>query len=384
MRNLISAVDMEKMALWNLMCGSGRKEIPERVISEWENAKSIRLFKMFGDKLIYEKEVEFRKSTQEMVNEFYYERKDIRAAHESLMGKIPRNSYWVDYTSVHTIYGAIDSLLNPHELINGVTTREFDYQDGSGRRQKVVLGSKTVRAARRIFVKEYPQLLEEFDDVMQKISQLTQQKAIKGTLCLSIHPLDYMTMSDNTLGWGSCMSWEDGGEYSAGTIGCMNSTDTIVAYLKSDNDMEIERSWKTNDKFVWNNKKWRQLILVGEHSVIPNLEYPYENEDIAKEAIEWVKELTGYQFEESGREYDYNLLKVDSGVMYDDLGRSCGSWYLRTDVPAPNKIKSQLAGVAYCMDCGCRLDYNEMMICPDCGGYGDEDYDDDWYDDDED
>lgn len=89
-------------------------------------------------------------------------------------------------------------------------------------------------------------------------SRALNDKKIKGTLCLSIHPLDYMTMSDNDYGWQSCMNWRLGGCYHAGTIEMMNSPSVIVAYI------EGTRDWypvPTPNK-KWSNKKWRELFII--------------------------------------------------------------------------------------------------------------------------
>ena len=57
-----------------------------------------------------------------------------------------------------------------------------------------------------------------FDEYAVAHSQILNTTNLKGTLCLSIHPLDYMTMSDNDSNWTSCMSWKNGGEYRQGTV----------------------------------------------------------------------------------------------------------------------------------------------------------------------
>ena len=64
--------------------------------------------------------------------------------------------------------------------------------------------------------------LPGFEDFRIAQSLVTNQANLKGYITLSIHPLDYMTMSDNNCGWDSCMSWQEEGCYRQGTVEMMN------------------------------------------------------------------------------------------------------------------------------------------------------------------
>ena len=127
--------------------------------------------------------------------------------------------------------------------------------------------------------------LPGFEEFRIAHSQILNQKTINGTLYLSIHPLDFMTMSDNNCDWDSCMSWVDG-EYKQGTVEMMNSDCVVVAYITN----EHEDFWFSN-KYSWNNKRWRELFIVDRGLITGIKGYPYENEDIEKIVCEWLKEL---------------------------------------------------------------------------------------------
>ena len=120
-------------------------------------------------------------------------------------------------------------------------------------------------------------------------SRILNQKKLEGTLCLSIHPLDFLTMSDNDCGWSSCMSWRNEGEFHLGTVEMMNSSNIVMAYLKSDTDMELIDAFGYND--TWNSKKWRQLIIVSPELIVGNRQYPYNSEGLSEIAISWIVEL---------------------------------------------------------------------------------------------
>ena len=119
----------------------------------------------------------------------------------------------------------------------------------------------------------------------QAHSQVLNQKQIKGNLCLSIHPLDYITMSDNNCGWTSCMSWmEEAGDYRLGTIEMMNSPCVIVAYVESKETM-----WTPGGE--WNSKRWRQLYIVTKEVILGNRQYPYYSDELQGVAIRWIRDL---------------------------------------------------------------------------------------------
>ena len=119
----------------------------------------------------------------------------------------------------------------------------------------------------------------------QAHSQVLNQKQIKGNLCLSIHPLDFITMSDNNCGWTSCMSWMDEpGDYRLGTIEMMNSPCVIVAYVESKEPM-----WTPGGD--WNSKRWRQLYIVTKEVILGNRQYPYNSDDLQGVAIRWIRDL---------------------------------------------------------------------------------------------
>ena len=91
-----------------------------------------------------------------------------------------------------------------------------------------------------------------FEQMRIKHSQILNKKRLKGTLCLSIHPLDYITISDNNCDWDSCMTWTGDdcpGEYRLGTLEMMNSPSVVVAYLDSK-----EPYHPLDDGRAWSNK----------------------------------------------------------------------------------------------------------------------------------
>jgi hypothetical protein len=167
------------------------------------------------------------------------------------------------------------------------------------------------------------------------------QSYLDGTLSLSIHPLDFMTMSDNGGSWSSCMRWassEDGGpgDYRMGTVECMNSPYIIIAYLHNPNKKyDFWQNWRNDEVYSWNKKKWRELFIVQDGIISEIKGYPFQDENLTNTALMWIKELAndnlGWNYDdvevnvagEYNKDGNVNMFKIApqySAYMYNDFG----------------------------------------------------------------
>lgn len=146
-----------------------------------------------------------------------------------------------------------------------------------------------------------------FEEFRNKVSNITTSSNIKSNLVLSIHPIDYMTMSDNNCGWSSCMSWTNNGTYSNGTIEMMNSNMIIVAYLESDNPFIV-------NNHVIPNKSWRTLLYVHKNILVTGKSYPYHNSELDKKVLE---EL--YKLVNKNLKWDYKYKEQEYKDLYSYL-----------------------------------------------------------------
>ena len=161
---------------------------------------------------------------------------------------------------------------------------------------------------------------EEYEAFRIWHSMLFNSAKMTGNLCLSIHPLDYITMSENDEGWSSCMNWHDEGCYRRGTIEMMNSKYVLVAYVKSENN-EI---YMGNDNH-WNSKKWRSLFYLDKDIITSIKGYPYQHPALVKVIIEKLEELAEANL---GYMYGHKLRKSDgedSYLMWDE--EAVNYWY---------------------------------------------------------
>ena len=176
---------------------------------------------------------------------------------------------------------------------NAYTGPEYKIKFEDGSLVKISSGMKPMKIVSKFIDKFGTQEDKEmFERFRIWHSQLLNQKSIDGELCLSIHPLDFMTMSDNNNGWSSCMHWtnkygdSDPGDYRAGTVDCMNSPYIIIAYLHNN-----KHPFKLNDGWEWNSKRWRELFIINEGSITEIKGYPYQDENLTNTCLMWIKEL---------------------------------------------------------------------------------------------
>lgn len=127
----------------------------------------------------------------------------------------------------------------------------------------------------KFFLSDEGQLRE----VQDWASQVIQKNKISGKICLSIHPLDFLSSSENLYNWRSCHALD--GEYRAGNISYMVDSSTVICYLKSE-EPAILPDFPKN--IAWNNKKWRMLLhfSLDKSMLFAGRQYPFSSQEILK------------------------------------------------------------------------------------------------------
>lgn len=113
--------------------------------------------------------------------------------------------------------------------------------------------------------------LRNIQDLCSQKIQATQQ--IEGTLCLSVHPLDFLSLSENTYNWRSCHALD--GEYRAGNVSYMMDSCTFIAYIKADGEYQLKNF---PEEVKWNSKKLRRLFFLSNdrNMLFAGRSYPFE------------------------------------------------------------------------------------------------------------
>lgn len=350
----------------------------ETILSEWAYQKE-HLYHLFGDKFIIEMPIEYQKTTNAIEKDIA----QLLDQYESHMHTL--DGLYHNQAKEGCLYSVWKSWIFAQNKVDEYM--EFELGDTIF---KVQAGMKPMKVLKKFF--EYFNYdMNIFEELRIKHSQLLNVKNVKGTLCLSIHPMDFFTMSDNAENWHSCMSWEHGGCYRRGTVECLNSPNLFVAYVKSN---------KQKMPCGWNSKKWRSLFAINNDVCISVKGYPYSLPDINKTVLNKIRELSGDKYKDvilEGRGFDsdspvifempenmrlesnYKCLELffeyDS-VMYNDFNTTDHYCIISQDfhdryLEYNEYYKEYNIGseTVTCMHCGghnCSYHDHGMLVCDDC------------------
>lgn len=178
----------------------------------------------------------------------------------------------------------INNVYHNEELVNFLTTNKEGFYDNIVNKEyecsntKIPKGMKLVKAFK--FFEKDKEVLTTLQD---QASQVIQQDKIEGTLCFSVHPLDFLSISTNTYYWRSCHALD--GEYRAGNLSYMSDSSTIVCYLKGANDCWLP---SFPEDVPWNSKKWRVLLYLSDNwdLIFASKQYPFSSETGLNIALE--------------------------------------------------------------------------------------------------
>lgn len=120
-------------------------------------------------------------------------------------------------------------------------------------------------------------------EIQNEASRIIQEDKISGTLCISVHPLDFLSSSENDHNWRSCHALD--GDYRAGNLSYMADYGTVMIYLKSDHDTKLPNFPAS---VPWNSKKWRVLLFFSNDNrmIFLGRQYPF----VADGASEFILE----------------------------------------------------------------------------------------------
>lgn len=386
------------------------------ILRFWDEEK-ITLWKMLGEKFTISKDVTFKRSERQSRSDFedclgYWrigykfirEYQDFTADKRNL--ETP-DSYYDALYKVNRFEDimALRELTTFESLHNNIYTGDTFTITRSDDNQTLLVnkGAKISKLLGKL-AKFFELSETKYEEFRIAHSQFLNQDTIKGTLCLSIHPMDYVTMSDNDSGWDSCMNWQNEGDYRIGTVEMMNSPCVLIAYLRAKEDMEF--GW--GDKLShWNNKKWRQLYIVTKDLISDIRQYPWHNDELNGLCMKWIKDLAttnlGWEYSNlctyfnNFRDANYNnfclelsdepySIDIYCDKMYNDVYSKDQKCFIGID--APHEIEIDYSGYSECMNCGREIsDISDtcMLLCDDCSNAircsccGDIIHDDDYY-----
>ena len=368
----------------------------EELLKPWEMSKK-NLFEMFGGQLILSKPISIKASTGAISNmiyqeidanpnhiyqrfeEAYYTALDKYMCGEEARDYIPelstvKNPLKWDLEQTHyDLYNTLEHLMNWENIINlvwGYRSTVIKFPKSKKELRLDEGQTKTMRALGKV-VEEIGIDKQLFEEFRINVSQWFNTAKVEGELCLSIHPLDFITMSENSLKWSSCMNWHNTGCFRRGTVEMMNSPVAIVAYVK-----HTKKPFEITKDFSWNNKIWRELFIVDNDVIAGIKGYPYTHKGLENEVLKWLKELAvsrssvrysdivtyGFENCDLNKNCIHSFLNFQTNIMYNDFGTTengCHQVIYNLDAydryfenPDADFVELNYSGASQCMWCG--------------------------------
>ena len=274
----------------------------DNLIEQWAKAKE-SFFNMMGEQLIYEhpEEVTFEMNEQDKIHS---------------VEDFIREVEWKYRYTKH-----IDALL---EFLRSVKNNFFKNEvpeKFSCGNINIPKGMKINKALKFFF----PDDKDNLTDIQNEVSRVIQKDKVKGILCISIHPLDFLSSSENTYKWRSCHALD--GEYRAGNLSYMVDKSTVICYLRSTKDKQNLSNFPSN--VPWNSKKWRMLLHFSEdmEMMFAGRQYPFSSAQGMKMVKDILLKEAGFPFNWT----DWDNTKIRTFSYNDGTNVQLDTDYLEID-----------------------------------------------------
>ncbi len=363
------------------------------LLSSWNKAKDKLFNGVFGKRLRMTTHV-----TADLKDDYEFLRKSVSNASLNLVPSVADYLYNLEYT------GDIDNACVKNVLglfkINEVLHDEMaNDTDVTVNGKTTIVRGKRMRAIRKALeLVKYP-YMELFTQFRDRVSVIRTTQRIDTDVVLSIHPIDFLSMSDNKSGWTSCMSLVGKGSNRAGVTEYMNSPTAVVAYMESKMPYlpgVPNKSWRmmlfydTDNNVALGSRQYpffSKELAVGALSALTGCEkysvynYPYVSEDhmlLSEFENHDVKNLTDkYVAFEQGIASTYkgwgqHISPWSYGACNDFFMFHEDEQFFRVDnrSGARDNVRLQMSGKPTCLHCGKELEKNRWgtreVLCRAC------------------
>ncbi len=194
---------------------------------------------------------------------------------------------------------------------------------------------------------------------------------LDGNLCISIHPLDYLSMSMNNYGWRSCQALD--GEFASGPLSLMNDSSTIIVYLEGfEESLVFDRKYGPEVGISWSNKKWRVLVHVSKDrkTLVFSKHYPSYMDGLEEEVVKMLSETFNKNFVKTCEKGTSFVRKGKDSLQYMDIRgianeSEVGLAYCHEDGTDEEIVIGESVS---CLAChGELISEPGVFLCDDCG-----------------
>lgn len=290
----------------------------EKWLHDWSYNK-VKLYKLLGDQLIYSEPFSYTEPEGQIQDAF--DNVLWESEHTSFIQDV-RSCIW-ETSSPKQIKDDLAYELTTARSYARNELKENIILDYLPDKKKVVLskGMKPIKALYKFLKYIDFEDMDKYESFRLEHSRVLNTREIKGELVISIHPMDFSTMSDNSYHWSSCMNWteEEGGCYRVGTIEMMASNCVVCCYLKTKEPFYFDKG-NQDEEHAWTNKKWRQLFYVTKDIIVGGKSYPYSSNELTLHLLSTLQELAkknlGWEYSFGPEQYT-DMKRVYSEIDFD-------------------------------------------------------------------
>ena len=243
---------------------------------------------------------------------------------------------------------------------------------------KLAAGMKTSRAINKICTTLGIDKAFNYNREFAKCSDGLNPLKIKRHTVLSVHPVDYLLMSNGN-SWSSChlIGVHNDGCYSGGTISYMLDRTSMVFYTvdaKAPEDkLELEKKINRN-MFFYDNKRLVQSRLYPQSCDYGCKDMYDDFRHIVQRIITTCLDTPNFWKIKRGRKACKNAI-VSGGVEYQDWIHFSNVNISTLKAFANEEFKHIYVGVPpICPECGCEHENEESILCYDCNDYNSDYY----------
>jgi formylmethanofuran dehydrogenase subunit E len=255
------------------------------------------------------------------------------------------------------------------EIINLFKHYQFQFIDTDmketlkGHSFNVSEGQKVSRILNTIFIKFGFDKLPDYNKLYAKIADAFNPLTIKRTSVLSLHPCDYLHMSEGN-GWNSCHNLNDGC-YIAGTISYMTDKTTAIFYTINDGYQ--------GDEYYNEPKITRNVFCYSDSVLLQSRLYPNNDEGKKKQYREIVQKifsdcenLPNLWIKKDFDEVSRYIKTHDYAMHYTDYTHS--DYRANISIRKNHETEYQfiIGSRVYCLMCGDDISNEKSLYCNDC------------------
>lgn len=333
----LTDIDRTTIASYISIYGDAECAPMEITLREW-NSNKTRLFKAFGHKLRISKQISIPKDTKILTSQldaiyhpyiFWYKEDVLNyITNFEENTKLINNEFiedvllfWAKKNYCIQDLFTLSRLFLHKNLVKGYLcfldiSQPYHFYDF---KCTIKNGMKTIRTIQKVLKATHYPHMDLFDVWRNQVSLIQTSDVIQAKLVLSLHPIDFLTMSDNACNWSSCMSWSRTGCYHAGTLEMMNSNVVAVAYLESDTEYALHLN-ETGEVYPIPNKSWRSLVFIHKDIIVCGKSYPYHKKNLCFQVLDFVRDIV-----KTNVNWNYNFINQE----YQDMKNIEGNYYLR-------------------------------------------------------